>query len=156
MNKKYELKTIFNKGEEWHAFHEIQRVELFKQEVSEYTPEFHDNYFCKPAERSQLLLKFQGKSVGVTTLDIFDDMSAATRVVAIDNKFQGAGHGKVLGEMVREFARKKGVEMLCVNADPDKVGYYQSLGFEKENWDMSEFDDIPNPKAIQMTCSLVK
>lgn len=90
----------------------------------------------------------------MTTLDIIDGTKAVTRAVAIDENYQGKGHGKILGEMVKEFARAQGIEVLCVNADPDKTEYYSSFGFKPENWDMTEWDNIANPHVVQMTCKL--
>lgn len=149
----YELVRVESGSEDWVKFHHIQRTALFRQEVSEYEREFNDTFFCRPANRSWLLLKWQGVAVGITTLDHFDDSTAATRAVAIADEFQGKGHGRALGLLTQEFARSQGVKSLCVNAGDHAVEFYRRLGFEKETWDLNEYEGVVNPeKIIQMVC----
>lgn len=149
----YEIVKVEPGSQDWANFHEIQRTALFEQDVNEYDPHYHDACFQKPAQRSLLLLKWKGASVGVTTLDHFSDNSAATRGVAIATEFQGKGHGMALGKLTQEFARAEGVDTLCVNAGDHAVGYYQRLGFEKEIWNAKEYEGVSEPeKMIQMVC----
>lgn len=100
------------------------------------------------------MLKKGSEPIGITTLDIVDKGIAVTRSVAINKDFQGQGHGKILGKMVQDFAKTKGIEKLCVNADSEKTSYYESLGFHIEDWDLSEFSNVPNPRSTQMVCKL--
>lgn len=149
----YELVKVEPGTEDWVRFHEIQRTALFEQDAQEYDPYYHDTCFHKPAQRSLLLLKWKGASVGITTLDHFADNSAATRSVAIATEFQGNGHGLALGKLTQEFAKTKGVDTLCVNAGDHAVGFYRRLGFEKEMWNPKEYEGITEPETmIQMVC----
>jgi GNAT superfamily N-acetyltransferase len=144
--------VVVDTGDDWSAFHEIQRTVLFNQVASEYRAEFHDRYFHRAAERFQLLLKWNGNPTGVTTLDIFPDGTAATRGVAIAEAMQSQGHGRALGELMQQFAIAHGAEVLCVNSGRDAVGFYRSIGFVNEVWDPREFEGIADTESmIQMT-----
>lgn len=150
---RYELVKVDLGSEDWVRFHHIQRTALFRQEISDYEGDFHDKNFRRPANRSWLLLKWQGEAVGITTLDHFDDATAATRAVAIAEEFQGKGHGRALGLLTQEFAKSQGVKSLCVNAGDHAVDFYRRLGFEKETWDLNEYEGVTKPeKMIQMVC----
>lgn len=147
---------VVSGGDDWSAFHEIQRTALFNQAAADYDAQYHDRVFHRPAERFKLLLKCNDKATGITTLDVFPDGKAATRAVAIAEKMQGKGHGNALGKLVQQFARERGAQLLCVNAGDHAVGYYRSLGFVVETWDPNEYDGISDPDTmIQMTCRLV-
>ena len=132
-------------------FHHIQRVSLFEQSESEYEPEFHDQYFSKPAQRFQLLLEFSDIPIGITTLDVIKDDRAITRGVSISKEFQGKGHGKALGKLVQEFAQSLGIKRLHVNADKNKIQYYESLGFKKDEWEKEDLNGIDASNIVQMT-----
>lgn len=147
---------IVDEGDDWSAFHEIQRTALFNQAAADYDASFHDRYFHRPAERFKLLLKCNGEATGITTLDVFSDGTAATRSVAIAETMRGQGHGCALGKLVQQFARAHGTEVLCVNSGADTIGFYRSLGFVREMWDPHEYDGVTEPETmIQMTCRLV-
>ncbi len=151
----YELVIVEPASEDWQAFHDIQRVTLFEQDPSEYDAHYHDHLFHRPASRTQLLLKFNGQAIGVTTLDVFPDRTAATRSVAITHEKQHMGHGAALGKLTQEFARGLGCSALCVNAGAHVTDFYRSLGFTPEIWDIKEYDGIGSPETmIQMVYRL--
>lgn len=156
VNDEYELVVVTPGSDDWMAFHHVQRTALFRQSPAEYEPTFHDAYYFRPARRCQLLLKWNRLALGVTTLDEFQDSRAATRSVAVAEEFQGKGHGRTLLLLTQEFAKRRGIETLCVNAGADAVGFYRSLGFVEETWDATEFDGIESPQTmVQMTRCLV-
>lgn len=151
----YQLVTVEPNSDDWKEFHRVRRTALFQQSVSEYTPHYHDALYHRSAQRHQLLLKWKGVAVGVTTLDRFPDGTAATRAVAIADEFQGQGHGRALGILTQEFAKLQGTTSLCVNAGAHTVGFYASLGFERKMWDRNEYDEGTSPETvIQMVCHL--
>lgn len=128
---------------------------MFEQSVSEYDPHYHDQSYWRPAERAQLLLKFKGEAIGIATLDVFPDRSAATRAVAVADGKQGQGHGTALGKLTQEFAKNLGCHTLCVNAGAHVTGFYGSLGFAPQTWDKSELDGVGSPeKIVQMVLRL--
>jgi N-acetylglutamate synthase-like GNAT family acetyltransferase len=103
-----------------------------------------------PVGEPVLLLKFNGQEMGTTRLDVRDDESAFIRLVAVPKTEQGKGHGRILAEMVTNFARQKGVKKFLVNADPNAIGYYEKLGYAREDWDPSELVGI-SANSVQMS-----
>ena len=129
---------------------------LFEQDLSSYDAHYHDCVYHRPAQRTQLLLKFRGEAIGITTLDQFPDKTAATRGVAITDSKQQMGHGAVLGKLTQEFAKSLGCKTLCVNAGTHTTGFYGSLGFTPEIWDIKEYEGIGSPETmVQMVCRLL-
>ena len=151
----YELLSVHPDTEDWKAFHEISRTALFNQNASEYEPESHDAYFSRPATRNNLLLKWHGKPVAITTLDNFENGVAATRGVAVASELQNQGHGRLLGILTQKFAKHCGITMLCVNAGYSATGFYKRLGFNEEIWEPSEYESGEfHETMIQMVCRL--
>lgn len=77
-----------------------------------------------------------------------DTMEAALRRVAACKKFQGQGHGRVLGTLVEEFAKQYGVDKVCLNADKEAAGYYASLGFKPELWSREEYESCRDSRVM--------
>ena len=145
---KYAL-AIVTTPQEWEEYHRIRRQELFEAKGRIGIYDSH-----RPEERAPdnypLLLKIHGQGMGTTRLDMRPDGTAVIRLVAISKIGQGAGHGRVLVNMVEDFARQKGVKKFLVNADPNAAGYYEKLGFAREDWDPSELVGISS-NSIQMS-----
>jgi GNAT superfamily N-acetyltransferase len=78
-----------------------------------------------------LLLKLNGRPIGTTRLDNLGDHKGVVRLVAIATDAQRRGHGRILSELVDDYALRLGLNTLLVNADPDAVGYYEKMGWEK-------------------------
>ncbi|MDB5536702.1 MAG: family N-acetyltransferase, partial [Devosia sp.] len=87
-------------------------------------------------------LKFDGKPLGTTRLDVREDGSAIFRLVAITATEQGRGHGRVLAQMVEERAQAFEASVLYVNAAATAVGFYQATGWHDHVWDPSELVGI--------------
>lgn len=147
-NTEYAL-VVVSTAEDWEAYHQIRRQELFeaKGHVGIYDPN-------RPGERMpgnySLLLKYRGEGMGTTRLEVRGGGIAIVRLVAVPKADQGRGHGRVLAEMVEKFALEKGVQKFLLNADPNAVGYYEKLGYIRENWDPSELVGIAS-NCIQMS-----
>jgi GNAT superfamily N-acetyltransferase len=61
--------------------------------------------------------------------------AAALRLVAIDPAFQGGGHGRVMLERAEQFVRGLGCRKAVVYATPEAAGFYQTAGYDEEDWD---------------------
>jgi N-acetylglutamate synthase-like GNAT family acetyltransferase len=123
--------------EDWRAFHDIRRTELFEARgrFGIYDPEHpHDR---DPANRP-LLLKCEGRPVGTVRLDDFGNGTGAVRLVAVLRSEQGRGHGRVLQDIVEAEARKRGIHTLYVNAAPTALGYYEKTNWQAFEWDPAE------------------
>jgi N-acetylglutamate synthase-like GNAT family acetyltransferase len=129
---------------------------LFQQTADEYRPEDVDADFAQPANRTDLLLSFNAEALAIATLDDFGDGRAAMRGVAVREDRQGEGHGRALGRLIGAFAKSHGIAQLCVNADPEKTGYYASLGFSEEIWSEEELADSLAGRAWPMPVQMVK
>jgi GNAT superfamily N-acetyltransferase len=131
----------------WHMYHEIARTSLFANEKREYyrtLRSFADVY----ARHKPLLLSFNGKARATGALEDIGNASAALRMVAVHRRYQGHGHGRMLGSLLIEFAKTQGFQRLCVNAAPDAVGYYASLGFKPETWSKAEYESFRQSRAM--------
>jgi N-acetylglutamate synthase-like GNAT family acetyltransferase len=78
------------------------------------------------------------------------------RGVAVKSDRQGEGHGRELGRLIEAFARSIGITQLCVNADPEKTGYYAALGFIEQIWSDAELEDCRAGRAWPMPVQMVK
>ena len=135
-------------AEEWQAFHDIRRTELFEARgrFGMYDPDHpHDR---DPANRP-LLLKCGGAPVATVRLDDFGDHTGAVRLVAVVRGEQGRGHGRVLQRLVEAAARERGIDTLYVNAAPTAIGYYEKTGWERFVWDAEELAGMAED-CIQM------
>lgn len=134
---------------DWEAYHGIRRAELFdaKGRIGIYDPN-------RPEERAPgnfpLLLKFHGRDVGTTRLDVRQDGTAIIRLVAVPKTEQGKGHGRELARQVEAVARQNGTKKMLVNAAPEAVGYYEKLGYVRDDWDPSELQGI-SADSVQMS-----
>ncbi|MBK9425143.1 MAG: GNAT family N-acetyltransferase [Bacteroidetes bacterium] len=66
---------------------------------------------------------------GVGRLQFLDDQTAQVRFMAVDEKFRGAGVGKLLMLEMEFIARKHGRTKLFLQARENAVPFYQSLGY---------------------------
>jgi len=82
-----------------------------------------------------LLLFLDDKPIGAIQVDDLSNAVAALRLVAIDPAFQGAGHGRVMLERAEQFVREMGCRMAVVYATPEAAGFYQTVGYDEEDWD---------------------
>lgn len=129
---------------------------MFLQDDDEYDREAVDGYFPQPAERTNLLLSFNGLAVGIATLDDLGNGKAAMRSVAVRKEFQGKGHGRELLKAVEAFAKSCGVSELCVNTDPQKTRYYMACGFSENVWSQQEMDFMKSGRASPMPVQMHK
>lgn len=143
----YELVDV-TEPDDWASFHAIRRIELFeaKGRFGVYNEQHPDDYadFARP-----FLLKLDGRPLGTTRLDLFDDGRAAIRLVAVTRDEQRRGHGRVMEHLVSERARALGVHTLLVNSAEDAVGFYRKSGWELFDWDPDELVNIA-VSCIQM------
>ena len=128
---------------------------MFEQSEAEYTNGEND-FFPQPAARTNLIMSVGSEAVAVATLDKFGDGSAAVRGVAVGNEFQRRGHGRQLIDLLVDFAKAEGVTKLCVNANPDKVGFYAEAGFAMDVWSETELASCKEGRAWPMPVQMAK
>ncbi|QQR68585.1 MAG: GNAT family N-acetyltransferase [Alphaproteobacteria bacterium] len=118
--------------QDWESYHDIRRTELWiGRGALEYDARHPDEY--RP-HHHPLLLKWQDKPIGVARLDELEDGAGAIRRVAITHSHQRQGHGRMMGQLVEDEARRIGIRSLYVNAAADAVGFYKKTGWEAFIW----------------------
>ena len=76
-----------------------------------------------------------GGRFGAIQVDDLRNAAAALRLVAIDPAWQGGGHGRAMLEHVEQFVRELGCSTAVVYATPEAAGFYQTVGYDEEDWD---------------------
>jgi GNAT superfamily N-acetyltransferase len=87
------------------------------------------------------LLTADSRPIGITRLDLRAEI-AMVRLVAIAADAQRHGHGRVMGQLVEDEARRRSVRVLRVNFAADAVGFYEKTGWHRKEWDSSELTGI--------------
>jgi N-acetylglutamate synthase-like GNAT family acetyltransferase len=123
--------------EDWRVYHAIRLAELFEAHGNGalYDPDHPDER--KPGH-FPLLLKLDGRAIGTTRIDILERGVAGFRAVAIARQEQRRGHGRVLNAESETFARDRGATKFVVNAHPTAVGYWERMGFIREDFNPAE------------------
>jgi GNAT superfamily N-acetyltransferase len=111
--------------QDWQAYHGIRRKVFHLPRPEEViSPK------CHP-----LLLFLEDKPIGAIQVDELRDAAAALRLVAIDPAWQGGGHGREMIHRAEQFVRNLGCEKAVVYSTPEAAGFYQSAGYDEEDWD---------------------
>ena len=140
--------AIVTDPDQWTRYHFIRQAELFEGRHRQvpYDPDHPDE---RLPTNFPLLLAWNGVGIATTRLDLLSGGAAAIRLVAVTKAEQGKGHGRMLHTLVEEFARRKGVARLVVNAAPEAVGFYRRMGFTRDDWDPAELTGMASD-CIQM------
>lgn len=134
--------------EDWRAFHEIRRKELFEGRLRG-VPYNGSHPGDEAPGNHPLLLKLDNRPVGTVRLDDFGDGTGCIRLVAIAAADQGRGHGRQLEAMLAEYARGLGIRTLFINSAPEAVGFYEKAGWTRYVWRPEELTGIA-AACIQM------
>jgi GNAT superfamily N-acetyltransferase len=111
--------------QDWHAYHGIRRKVFHLPRPEEpMSPE------CHP-----LLLFLEDHPIGAIQVDELRDAAAALRLVAIDPAWQGGGHGRAMIARAEQYVRDLGCEKAVVYSTPEAAGFYQTVGYDEEDWD---------------------
>lgn len=127
----YQLVPVVS-PEDWAFFHAVRQSELFARRPDIVYDANHPD--DRTPRHFPLLLKFNGKRIGVARLDLLARGAVAMRLVAIERGEQRKGHGRALMRVFEDLARAKGAIRIFLNAHQSAVGFYERLGFVRENW----------------------
>ena len=123
--------------DDWEAMHRIRLQVLF-------TPERHPGLVYDRAhphdtdpDHVKFLLLRDGEPIGTTRLDPHRD-GGIVRLVGIVSDQQRQGHGSVMESLLVDYARRRGMRHLWLNAAKDAVGFYEKLGWSPEIWSEEE------------------
>ncbi len=126
-------------AEEWDAYHAIRRSVAFEDDAETDVDEQAPGHY-------PLLLWCGRRPVGTIRIDALDGGAAAFRLVAVDPREQGRGHGRILLREAEAFARDIGCRKAVVYATPEAAGFYDSAGYAEDPFDDQYFGGI-----VQMT-----
>jgi N-acetylglutamate synthase-like GNAT family acetyltransferase len=125
---------------DWREYHSLRRHVLWEARGrSGYDDTRSEEY---NGTNTPLLLKLNGRPTGTSRLDNLGDHKGVVWLVAIATDVQCKGHGRILSELVEDYARRLGLNTLFVNAAPDAVGYYEKMGWEVYIWNRAELTGI--------------
>ena len=117
-----ELRAPRSSGE-WSRYHEIRKRCIFEKYHGkgtayhfEYDPGYPDER--DPANHPLIFLA-DGVVIGTIRIDIKPEGRAVFRLVAIDTAWQGQGLGTSMLEMAENYARARGVGVICLNSVSD-------------------------------------
>jgi len=140
---------------EWDRLHAIRKTCIFDVYhpsdgpwPCEYDPAHPDD---RDAANKPLLLIVDGEVAGTLRLDLKPDGRAVVRLVALDPDFRRGGLGASMLEMAEAVAQTSGARALCVNAQPEVVGFYARQGFAPGRWEGC----TACPRGIPMIKALV-
>jgi GNAT superfamily N-acetyltransferase len=120
---------------EWGLYHLIRREVDFEGEGEDDPEERAEGHY-------PLLLWCGGEAVGTIRIDSLDGQAAAFRLVAINPRCQGQGHGRALLREAEAFAREIGCRKAVVYATPEAAGFYASAGYAEDPFDDQYFGGV--------------
>lgn len=97
---------------------------------------------CRP-----IVAEEGGSVVGWGSIHLSENTLAATFV---DPDYTGEGIGRALVEKLETIARKEGVTQLTVPASLNAVGFYETLGFERQRRIDAGTPDTPEIPSIEL------
>ncbi|AUX09291.1 GNAT family acetyltransferase [Halalkaliarchaeum desulfuricum] len=107
--------------------------------------EFTDDS-CRP-----IIAELDGKIVGWGSVHLDENVLAATFV---DPDYKRQGVGRTIVEELETIARREGVEVLIVPASLNAVGFYETLGYEKQREIDASGPDTPEIPSIELAKQL--
>ena len=96
----------------------------------------------------RMILDDQANVLAVGRLEKVTDTQGQIRFMAVNDNMQGQGLGQQIISALEEQARILGMTEIVLNARDQAVGFYQKLGYEKQDYSHTLFDKI---KHYRMT-----
>ena len=118
---------------EWQTYHDIRRDVML--ESLEFTRKLPTEAEELAPARYPLMLWLDDEPIGTIRIDALEDGAAAFRLVAIDPKRQGQGHGRAMLDTAEAFARGIGCRRAVVYSTQEAAGFYESAGYAEDDWD---------------------
>lgn len=88
----------------------------------------------------------EGNIVGVARLHQINNSTAQIRYMAVDEDWQAQGVGSALLHYLEEHARKRGIELIKLNARESHVGFYTKRGYRITGPGHVLFDEIKHQR----------
>ena len=142
---------------DWDRYHDIRRRCLFEKyhgKGTQYHCEYDADYPDEWTPGHQPLVLLCNREVtGTIRIDFKPARRVVFRLIAIDTPRQGQGLGSFMLEMAEDYARARGVDLICLNSVPDAYGFYVRHGFRRWRWEgcTSNPTEIPVMKLLPPT-----
>ncbi|MFA5105654.1 MAG: GNAT family N-acetyltransferase [Candidatus Micrarchaeia archaeon] len=122
---------------EWEKYYDV-RYRMLRKQLG--MPKGEEK---KPEDENarHMALFLDGALIGVGMV-YPDSGNARIRFIAIDEKYQHAGYGKILVESLEGIARKQGFGKTVLWGDEKAVGFYEKLGYRNVGKGPSLFGKI--------------
>jgi len=113
--------------EEWTSYHRIRRTILFEKrgQFGVYDPDRPDD---RAPDNFAKLLICDSHHIGVVRIDLAGDV-AYLRRVAIDERWQRQGFGRILLRLAESFAAEHGARRIESSVAADAIGFYEKCGY---------------------------
>ena len=144
-----ELRTP-RSSHEWDRYHDTRKRCIFDK--------YHgkgSRYYCEynpgcPDEHDRanhpLIFLADGQVIGTIRIDIkAEQRMAVFRLIAIDEPWQGHGLGTIMLDMAETYARRLGVDKICLNSVSGAYGFYARCGFMPSHWEGCTHNDTAIP-----------
>lgn len=142
--------VLVTSTEHWAAMHALRRLVLFAPGRHAMPVAYDEQH---PDDRepgsSPYLWIEAGKALATARFDRRGSDEGVVRLVCVSPEAQGRGVGRRLMNALHDLARSENRRRLLVNAAPDAVGFYCSLGWVPLAWDPSELTGI-SANSVQM------
>jgi GNAT superfamily N-acetyltransferase len=112
-----------------------------RQRYDEHHPDEHRD------GNHPLVLFHQSDVIGVIRVDVSPPV-AIFRRVAIRDDVQRRGHGTAMLQLAETFAREKNCRLVQSNVNLDAVGFYERLGFSRDQSAVGDADHVPMIKHL--------
>ena len=127
MEKIFEVRLIAHGSSEYNAELELRNkilriplgLDVYEDDLSNEHCHFHIGAFDND------------KLVGVLVLTPISNTEVKMRQVAVEEKLQGKGIGKMLVDFSEKFSREKGFDRIVMHARDSAVPFYEKLGYSK-------------------------
>lgn len=138
-----EVKTILHDSPEY-AVEVALRYSILRQPLG---LSFSAEQLSAEADSHHIGCYIDGKLVGCLVLKPIDDRQIQMRQVAVDEKAQGRGVGRMMVKYSETLARKLGFHEMVVHAREGAVPFYELLAFSKAG---DCFDEVTIPHWIMV------
>ena len=131
-DEKYRL-TRVSLDSDWAAYDEIRSGAHLS--TGERVGMDEDDLPDKRSEANhRLLLIHRAEPLGAAHIEYLRGSMVAIRLATISEDRRQEGHGRVLVQLVEDFARAIGARRMVVNATPDTMEFFSRLDYITERW----------------------
>ncbi|MDB2272708.1 GNAT family N-acetyltransferase [Halorubrum ezzemoulense] len=138
--------SLRENGEEYYTDEQLALLAPAEPDAEAIPEDEFTDDSCRP-----IIAELDGLIVGWGSIHLDENVLAATFV---DPDYTGQGIGRTIVEELETIARQEGVEELIVPASLNAVGFYETLGFEKQREIDASGPGTPEIPSVELTKQL--